>query len=122
MDNNQIVARITTSTPARAVIRELFPSSGQADATIRFGWYIKVSQDLLSMPVSTTVHFNTCPPHSSHWCCRPVPYKQIPVASIFPGELRRSWHPVLTGSRRLLCPPYRMAPGLCLSISPWKEF
>lgn len=33
--NNQLVVRITTSTRAKAVVRELFPSSGQADATIR---------------------------------------------------------------------------------------
>jgi hypothetical protein len=42
-DNNQLVAQTTTSTRARAVIRELFPSSGQADATIRFDWCIKLS-------------------------------------------------------------------------------
>ncbi|KAG1140793.1 hypothetical protein G6F37_008785 [Rhizopus arrhizus] len=35
-DNNQLVARTTTSTRARAVIHELFPSSSQADATICF--------------------------------------------------------------------------------------
>jgi hypothetical protein len=35
-DNNQLVVRTTTSTRARAVIRELFPSWGQADATICF--------------------------------------------------------------------------------------
>ncbi|EIE80061.1 hypothetical protein RO3G_04766 [Rhizopus delemar RA 99-880] len=57
--NNQLVVRTTTSTRTRAVIRELSPSSGQADANIRFDWYIKVSQDPPSMPASTTVHSNT---------------------------------------------------------------
>ncbi|KAG1029818.1 hypothetical protein G6F43_013994 [Rhizopus delemar] len=74
------------------------------------------------MSASTMVHSDTWPPQFSHWCCRPVPHKQVPVASISPGELRRSWHPVLAGSRRLLRPPYRVAPGLRLPVSSWKEF
>ncbi|KAG1051287.1 hypothetical protein G6F43_006496 [Rhizopus delemar] len=119
---NQLVVRTTTSTHARAVIRELFPSSGQADATIRFDWYIKVSQDPPSMPASTTMHSDTWPPQLSYWCYRSVPHKQVPVVSISPMELRRSWYPALAGSRRILRPPYRVATGLRIPVSSWKEF
>ncbi|KAG1248665.1 hypothetical protein G6F68_013699 [Rhizopus microsporus] len=121
-DSDQLVVRTTTSTHARAVICELFLSSGQSDATIRFDWYIKVSQDPPSVPVSITAHFDTWPSQLSHWCCSPVPYKQVPVASISPREVRRSCHPIQAGSCRRLLPPYRMASRLHLSVSFWKGY
>ncbi|KAG0745892.1 hypothetical protein G6F57_008485 [Rhizopus arrhizus] len=60
-DSDQLVVRTTTSTHARAVICELFLSSGQSDATIRFDWYITIPQGPPSMPTSTTVHLDTWP-------------------------------------------------------------
>ncbi|KAG1248955.1 hypothetical protein G6F68_013581 [Rhizopus microsporus] len=74
------------------------------------------------MPVSTTVYFDTWHPQFSHWSCRPVRHRQVPVASIPPGELCRSWYLVLACYRNLLRPPYRVVSGLRLPVSSWKEF
>ncbi|EIE88395.1 hypothetical protein RO3G_13106 [Rhizopus delemar RA 99-880] len=56
-----IRVRITTSTRAKAVVRELFPSSGQADATIRL---IGTS----SLPVASTLHWRNVTSCASPVC------------------------------------------------------
>ncbi|KAG1166507.1 hypothetical protein G6F36_012917 [Rhizopus arrhizus] len=88
-DNNQLVVRTTTSTGASAVIRELFPSSGQADATIRFDWLLRppyrVAPGLLQ-PVSSWKGFWT------------LIFQSLPL---LPGGdcsmIVYSWHPHFTG-------------------------